>query len=496
MDESIDHQDHHIVDDLGAEVTGIAFPVSICMVLTIALVRILNSDGNRSGSEVIIAEAIYSEQDGDTNSQKLSGSLLNAIVFIAIVTVMTFVIVLLFKYGCVKFIYAYMGFALFTIFFFITGGVVIDLLAKASIRLDAFSLVFMLYNFSAVGSVCIFFMPAPLVLKQGYLTWTGTAVAYIFTYIPAWTTWILLVAMAIYDLFAVLTPKGPLQMLVNLAIERQQEIPALVYEAREVRRTWRRRAPAPAAADAPLAGGAGPNAVTSGPVAEGVGSPAHDGQLHVQEIAGDKLTGSSGGTASPPACQEMARRFVSEEDDSATAETGDASRCREGASSSPNLSEPLMLHNANSTADAEAIAAEPPASEEPCATDGAAEPTPADAQQPARRLLPRRQREDADEEDDDPYGLGIPSAVKLGLGDFIFYSVLVGRASMYDWMTVYASFVAVISGLGITLLLLAVAKKALPALPVSIALGVLFYFLTRLSLEPFIVPAWLNLVGW
>ncbi len=57
----------------------------------------------------------------------------------------------------------------------------------------------------------------------------------------------------------------------------------------------------------------------------------------------------------------------------------------------------------------------------------------------------------------------------------------------------YASFLAIISGLGITLLLLALMQKALPALPVSIALGVVFYFLTRLTLEPFLVPLAANL---
>lgn len=77
---------------------------------------------------------------------------------------------------------------------------------------------------------------------QIYLMWTGVVVAYIFTSIPQWTTWVLLVAMALYDLFAVLTPSGPLQMLVNLAMERDEDIPALVYEAREVRRPRRRNA--------------------------------------------------------------------------------------------------------------------------------------------------------------------------------------------------------------------------------------------------------------
>jgi presenilin 1 len=58
---------------------------------------------------------------------------------------------------------------------------------------------------------------------------------------------------------------------------------------------------------------------------------------------------------------------------------------------------------------------------------------------------------------------------------------------------VFASYIAVISGLGITLMLLALYRKALPALPVSIALGVLFYFLTRLVVEPFVVPLSLNM---
>ncbi|KAK3263100.1 hypothetical protein CYMTET_28077, partial [Cymbomonas tetramitiformis] len=96
--------------------------------------------------------------------------------------------------------------------------------------------------------------------------------------------------------------------------------------------------------------------------------------------------------------------------------------------------------------------------------------------------------------DDDNDGYGLPDAIKLGLGDFIFYSVMVGRAAMYDMMTVFGCYLAIVAGLGATLLLLAVFQKALPALPISIALGVMFYFLVRIVLEPMVVGMSTNLV--
>jgi presenilin 1 len=77
--------------------------------------------------------------------------------------------------------------------------------------------------------------------------------------------------------------------------------------------------------------------------------------------------------------------------------------------------------------------------------------------------------------------------IELGLGDFVFYSVIVGRAAMYDLMTVYTCYLAIISGLGCTLGLLAVYKRDLPALPISISLGVVFYVLARLLMEPLVV---------
>ena len=89
---------HSVLDDLGAEVTGIAAPVSICMALTVALVKTINPNGSSNSGAVFLASAYYQEQAGDSAGQKLSGSIINAIIFVSIIAGMTFILVLLFKY--------------------------------------------------------------------------------------------------------------------------------------------------------------------------------------------------------------------------------------------------------------------------------------------------------------------------------------------------------------------------------------------------------------
>ncbi|KAJ3259290.1 Presenilin-1 [Boothiomyces macroporosus] len=83
-----------------------------------------------------------------------------------------------------------------------------------------------------------------------------------------------------------------------------------------------------------------------------------------------------------------------------------------------------------------------------------------------------------EEEEEEETGL------KLGLGDFVFYSVLVGRASLYDWITTIISILAVLSGLVLTIFILVLKRKPLPALPISIFFGIIFFLVASLTLSP------------
>jgi len=74
----------------------------------------------------------------------------------------------------------------------------------------------------------------------------------------------------------------------------------------------------------------------------------------------------------------------------------------------------------------------------------------------------------------------------LHQGDFIFYSVLVAKSAEYSFPCFISSFLVILAGLGGTLVLLAVYKHALPALPISIFLAVGFYIVVRFVTEPWI----------
>ncbi|XP_064488462.1 presenilin-1-like [Ornithodoros turicata] len=99
-------------------------------------------------------------------------------------------------------------------------------------------------------------------------------------------------------------------------------------------------------------------------------------------------------------------------------------------------------------------------------------------EKPQRLPVPTaKHREVVDEDDDEEESEseGESEGIKMGLGDFVFYSVLVGKVALGGDLVIIATcMVAVIMGMCLTLMMLVVVQKALPALPFSLGLGLIF----------------------
>ncbi|KAJ8723870.1 hypothetical protein PYW07_007850 [Mythimna separata] len=394
-------------------------PVTLCMLVVVATISSINF---YSVKDVYLAYTPFHEESPYAVT-KVWNALANSLILLSVIALMTVLLIVLYKKRCYKIIHGWLILSSLMLLFLFSYLYIEEALRAYNIPMDYITLLFGMWNFGVVGMIVIHWK-GPLRLQQAYLIFIAALMALVFIkYLPEWTTWAVLAVISIWDLIAVLTPKGPLRILVETAQERNEPIfPALIYSSTVMYC---------------LA------ATTPGGAAEETAEAVREGEPRARELRplnphGGR-PGSTGAGAAGAAGTEVAG--------------GDAAgfdaawRARAGA--------PRRLR-----------------------VDGA---EPARYTTSVERAPPHPQAQAAQSGPDDE-----EKGVKLGLGDFIFYSVLVGKASSYgDWNTTLACFVAILIGLCLTLLLLAILKKALPALPISITFGLIFYFATRCVVKPF-----------
>ncbi|AAF99776.1 Presenilin-like protein [Arabidopsis thaliana] len=447
-----------ILDSLGVEIIGVMAPVSICMFLVVLLTYSLSVTSDPQIRSA--ANLIYIENPSDSTTVKLEGSLANAIVFVVLIAAVTFILVLLFYYNFTNFLKHYMRFSAFFVLGTMGGAIFLSIIQHFSIPVDSITCFILLFNFTILGTLSVFAGGIPIVLRQCYMVVMGIVVAAWFTKLPEWTTWFILVALALYDLVAVLAPGGPLKLLVELASSRDEELPAMVYEARPTVSSGNQRR----------------NRGSSLRALVGGGGVSDSGSVELQAVRNHDVNQLGRENSHNMDYNAIAVRDIDNVDD------GIGNGSRGGLERSPLVGSPSASEHSTSVGtrgnmeDRESVMDEEMSPLVELMGWG-------DNREEARGL----------EESDNVVDIS-NRGIKLGLGDFIFYSVLVGRAAMYDLMTVYACYLAIISGLGCTLILLSVYNRALPALPISIMLGVVFYFLTRLLMEPFVVGVTTNLM--
>ena len=211
-------------------------PVSLCMICSALAVVFINTEETREATQQQFAKTyeVSNISDDNSNSKNTLSSIGNAMIIVSVVCFMTFVVALLYKYRCMKIFYGYMILVTTILLGFLSSNMWIIIIEKYNwYRIDKFSFAFVIWNFTIVGILAIFWpIGIPKFVQQGYLIASSVILAWQLSFFSNWTAWTLLVVLALYDLFAVLSPYGPLKYLAKLMSKQNApSIPGLLYEA-------------------------------------------------------------------------------------------------------------------------------------------------------------------------------------------------------------------------------------------------------------------------
>eukprot|EP01050_Picozoa_sp_SAG11_P009345 SAG11_NODE_870_length_6811_cov_36.099508_8_plen_218_part_00 len=178
------------------QVASVIRPVSITMLFVVYCVAALCNPYAQSlascrdtGGSALSNMMIYQENSSDSTGEKLSGSLTNAAALVGMMVVITFAMFFCYKYRCTKVIWGYLVFSVGGLLAAFGSIWLTQVIEKYGIVIDWITLVIVVFNWSAVGVMSVFWMP-PSKVSQFYLVFISSMMAWILAWMPDWTGWV------------------------------------------------------------------------------------------------------------------------------------------------------------------------------------------------------------------------------------------------------------------------------------------------------------------
>ncbi|CAI5439596.1 unnamed protein product [Caenorhabditis angaria] len=328
--------------------TRVLYPVAICMLIVIANVLIIKEEEGEA--KIII---------GLFKSYDAQESPLMAIIVFGFITVATWLGVMCYKFKLYTAIRIYLMLNTAMTFYVFAFLQIRRIFESLSIPISKITIFFVLFNFASLGMFVVHWKSS-IRLNQFYLiTMAALTSLFILYNLPDWTVWLVLVAMSLWDLFAVLAPCGPLQMLIKTARRRgDSKFPAILYSTMA--------------------------------------------EIEIEEL---EMTDRTDRSSQPLLNQS---------------EVSDTSRNAATTSRRPTQVEEIR------------------------------------------------------------------GTIRLGLGDFVFYSLMIANVvQTSNYLTTISCFISNLAGLAITLPIVSFAQKPLPALPFPLFFAAFFYFFSHIAITPF-----------
>ncbi|RWR76610.1 presenilin-like protein [Cinnamomum micranthum f. kanehirae] len=224
-----------ILSSIGIEIISILSLVSLCMLIVVLLISTIHPSALDSTSIRTTATLVYLESPSDSTSQKVQGALLNIAAFVALITLVFFLFVLLYNYNFTFFLKHYLRFSAFYVFASMGGAIFLSVMQQFSLPIDSITCLVVLFNFTAVGVLLVFAFDSRSSFGRGtWSYWKLSSLPGLRISCLSGQLGVLLIALALCDLVAVLAPNGPLNLLVQLASSRDEELPTLICEAQSI----------------------------------------------------------------------------------------------------------------------------------------------------------------------------------------------------------------------------------------------------------------------